>query len=264
MSLEGIAPAPATVELPRRWTWAVPRVDAVVWTVVALTVVAAVLRFAGLSSQSYWGDEALTVSEIRTPFGGMLGLVLGQETTPPLYFVLAWGWAHLFGSGEAALRSLSALAGTAMVPLAYLAAARLFSRRVGLIAAALAALNPFLIWYSQEARAYAVYMALAALSFLCFVGALRTREVRWLAWWAVVSAIALTSHFFAVFIVGPEAMWLLLAWRGRRTALAVGGVAAAGLALSELSMGMTGDFEVAIEEGATIVRVGRAIFGERA
>jgi pyridoxal phosphate enzyme (YggS family) len=40
--------------------------------------------------------------------------------------------------------------------------------------------------------------------------------------------------------------------------------ATTGLALSELSMGMTDDFEVAIEEGATIVRVGRAIFGERA
>jgi pyridoxal phosphate enzyme (YggS family) len=36
-----------------------------------------------------------------------------------------------------------------------------------------------------------------------------------------------------------------------------------GLALSELSMGMTQDFEIAIEEGATIVRVGRAVFGER-
>jgi pyridoxal phosphate enzyme (YggS family) len=36
-----------------------------------------------------------------------------------------------------------------------------------------------------------------------------------------------------------------------------------GVALSELSMGMTDDFEVAIEEGATIVRVGRAVFGER-
>lgn len=35
------------------------------------------------------------------------------------------------------------------------------------------------------------------------------------------------------------------------------------LALDELSMGMTDDFEVAIEEGATLVRVGRAIFGER-
>jgi pyridoxal phosphate enzyme (YggS family) len=35
------------------------------------------------------------------------------------------------------------------------------------------------------------------------------------------------------------------------------------LHLGELSMGMTDDFEVAIEEGATMVRIGRAIFGER-
>jgi pyridoxal phosphate enzyme (YggS family) len=48
--------------------------------------------------------------------------------------------------------------------------------------------------------------------------------------------------------------------RGLRDRLA----ATSGLALSELSMGMTEDFEVAIEEGATMVRVGRAIFGERA
>ena len=39
---------------------------------------------------------------------------------------------------------------------------------------------------------------------------------------------------------------------------------AAGLGLGELSMGMTDDFEVAVEEGATMVRVGRALFGERA
>lgn len=36
-----------------------------------------------------------------------------------------------------------------------------------------------------------------------------------------------------------------------------------GLPLPELSMGMTGDFEAAIEEGATLVRVGTRIFGER-
>lgn len=36
-----------------------------------------------------------------------------------------------------------------------------------------------------------------------------------------------------------------------------------GVEMSELSMGMSGDFEVAIEEGATLVRVGTAIFGER-
>jgi len=47
--------------------------------------------------------------------------------------------------------------------------------------------------------------------------------------------------------------------RRLRDRLAIG----SGLALSELSMGMTDDFEVAIEEGATIVRIGRAVFGER-
>ena len=36
-----------------------------------------------------------------------------------------------------------------------------------------------------------------------------------------------------------------------------------GLGLPELSMGMTHDFEIAVEEGATLVRIGTAIFGER-
>ena len=40
--------------------------------------------------------------------------------------------------------------------------------------------------------------------------------------------------------------------------------APAGIALDELSMGMSGDYEIAIEEGATVVRVGQAIFGARA
>jgi pyridoxal phosphate enzyme (YggS family) len=40
-------------------------------------------------------------------------------------------------------------------------------------------------------------------------------------------------------------------------------IAQDGIPLPELSMGMSTDFEVAIEEGATMVRVGRAIFGER-
>jgi uncharacterized pyridoxal phosphate-containing UPF0001 family protein len=36
-----------------------------------------------------------------------------------------------------------------------------------------------------------------------------------------------------------------------------------GVSMTHLSMGMTGDFEVAVEEGATMVRVGSAIFGSR-
>jgi pyridoxal phosphate enzyme (YggS family) len=49
----------------------------------------------------------------------------------------------------------------------------------------------------------------------------------------------------------------------RRLAAEVAALAIEGVAMDELSMGMSGDFEVAIEEGATLVRVGSAIFGER-
>ena len=40
-------------------------------------------------------------------------------------------------------------------------------------------------------------------------------------------------------------------------------IAPEGMQLTELSMGMSGDFELAIAEGATIVRIGQAIFGPR-
>ncbi len=50
----------------------------------------------------------------------------------------------------------------------------------------------------------------------------------------------------------------------RRLAESIREMGLPGVSMEELSMGMTGDFEVAIEEGATMVRVGTAIFGERA
>ena len=96
--------------------------------------------------------------------GQMLGLLPRTELTPPFYYCVAWVWARVFGFGEAGLRSLSALAGVATVPAAYAAARTLISRRAGWVAAALVACNPLLIWYSQEARSYAVLVLLATLS----------------------------------------------------------------------------------------------------
>lgn len=49
----------------------------------------------------------------------------------------------------------------------------------------------------------------------------------------------------------------------RRVGEHIRGLSIPGVSIDELSMGMTGDFEVAIEEGATLIRVGTAIFGAR-
>ncbi|MGZ4201202.1 MAG: glycosyltransferase family 39 protein [Thermoleophilaceae bacterium] len=182
----------------------------------ALTVLAAILRFSTLHVQSYWFDEAVTVGLVKSSFGHMLSRIGGSESTPPLYYAIAWVWTRVFGDGEFGLRSLSALAGTAFIPVAYAAAAELASRRVALVVAGLATVNPLLIWYSQEARSYALLLLLGSLSFLLFARMLSAPRPRTLAAWTVVSALALATHYFAGFLILPEAVWLLLRWRDRR------------------------------------------------
>jgi len=207
------------------------------WVLAFLTALGAAMRFASLDVQSFHHDEVITVVRILPgSLGDVMHAVKSSESNPPLYYVLAWGWVKAFGSDEVGLRSLTALFGTATVPLAYCIGTELAHRRAGLIAAALVAVSPMLIWYSQEARSYALLVFFCAVSLLFFARALRTRSGRDLALWALASALALGSHYFAFFAVGIEALWLLIALRARwRLVLpAVLVVAAAGAALIPL------------------------------
>jgi mannosyltransferase len=209
----------------------------VLWALAGLTALGVAVRFASLGVQSYHHDEVITAARvIPGSFADMLRQVKASESNPPLYYVLAWGWAKAFGTDEIGLRSLSAVFGAAVVPVAYLIGRELASRRTGLIAAAIAAVNPMLIWYSQEARSYAALVFFGALALLFFVRALNSRRGRDLAFWALASALALCSHYFAVFAVAIEAAWLLVALRSRWRAVlpAIGAVLAVGLALLPL------------------------------
>jgi uncharacterized membrane protein len=200
----------------------------------ALLALAAVVRFAGIGSQSLWLDEVVTAELVNKPFGDMLSTIPHSESTPYLYYLLLWPWAHVFGDGEAGLRSLSAVFGVVTVAAIWAGARALISERAGLAAAALAAVNPFLVWYSQEARAYALLALLCAVSFWCFARALH--DPRWLKWWALASVLALATHYFAAFTIVPEAIALaLLAGRTRAWAIACAAIGAAGLALAPLA-----------------------------
>jgi hypothetical protein len=204
--------------------------------IVALALAAALIRFATIDVQSYWFDEALTAKLLAMPFGDMLSQIPDTELTPPLYYLLAWPWAHVFGTTEAALRSLSALLGVAVVPVAYLVGREAVSRTAGVVAAALVAFNPLLVWYSQEARPYSLLVLLSGLSLLFFLRAIRRRGTRELWLWALVSALALLTHYFAAFLVVPEGLWLAWVWRPRaRAVLAGAAVAAVGIALIPLA-----------------------------
>ena len=170
----------------------------------------------------------------------MLGLIPNQESTPPLYYCVLWVWARVFGFGEAGLRSYSAVLGVATVPVLYFAAARLVSRRAALFVAALTACNPLLVWYSQEARSYAMLVLTSALTLLAFAHVVRAPDGarveqptgRAFALWAAASVLAIATHYYAVLLVAPEAFWLIWGYRSdRRLQIALGCLLAAGCAL---------------------------------
>jgi uncharacterized membrane protein len=181
-----------------------------------LIALAAALRFWRLRHQGFWFDEANTSQEVHFRPGPMLTLLKHYESTPPLYYAVAWVWARLFGYGEAGLRSLSAICGVLLVPLSYGLGRKLFSRRAGLTAAALAATSPLLIWYSQEARAYELAVLLTGVSMLAFVYAEGGASRGAFSVWVIASALAVATEYYAALIVVPEALWLIYRHRRER------------------------------------------------
>ncbi len=205
------------------------------WIVAGLTLLAAGLRFATLGLQAYHHDEIVTASRVlRGDFWHAMDAVGFSESAPPFYYALAWLWTQATGTGEFGLRSLSALAGVATVPVTYLIAAELRDHRAGIVAAALVAVNPMLLWYSQEGRGYALLVLLTSISLLYYLRALKRGRSRDFAFWGIASGLALATHYFAFFAIVAEAAWLL--FRRRRQALGgVAIVAAFGLLLLPLA-----------------------------
>ncbi|MFH1085253.1 MAG: glycosyltransferase family 39 protein, partial [Chloroflexota bacterium] len=170
------------------------------WPTAALAgivLLAAAARLWGLAAESLWLDEATSLMLARMPVSELIAWT-ALDIHPPLYYTLLHYWI-LLGESEAAVRGLSALAGVLTVPVIYGLGCAWFGRRVGLIAAALLAVNPYHVWYSQEARMYALVallMGAAVLAAFCL-----WEDGAWWAWagHVIATAAAWYTHYYAVF-----------------------------------------------------------------
>jgi hypothetical protein len=189
------------------------------WPLVALTLLAAALRLSTLDLQSLWYDEAYTpVHVFHAGLGATWRAYVHSENTPPLWYAIEWPIARVFGTGAVALRLLSALAGIATVPVAWAIGRELAGRRAAIVTAAFVATSPLLVWYSQEARAYGLFVLTAALALLSFLRALREPTPRRVWAFAVAGSLALLTHYFALFLLAPMIAWLALRVLGRANA----------------------------------------------
>ncbi|NLE76330.1 MAG: hypothetical protein GX605_06205 [Chloroflexi bacterium] len=166
-----------------------------------LSALALAVRLWRLTEHSLWFDEAMSLHWAQQSIPRILdvGFHLVEDKHPPLYYLLLHGWIRLFGAGEAGLRVLGALIGSAVVPPLVGLGQALWNRRAAWLAGLLAALGPLLIWYSQEVRMFGLAATLTAGAFCCLAHGLRGRGGRW--WWgfAGCALAAGWSYLFAAF-----------------------------------------------------------------
>ena len=168
-------------------------------TVAALTVAGLALRLA-VAGQGLFADELSTYWIVT---GGGLGHVISTvhtdaEITPPLFFALSWLFAQL-GHAPELIRAPSLIAGTATIPLTYAVGRRTIGTPAALVAAGLVTVSPFLVYYSAEARGYAVMVALVLASTLALLLAAERGGIGWWALYAACACGAVYSHYTSVF-----------------------------------------------------------------
>jgi 4-amino-4-deoxy-L-arabinose transferase-like glycosyltransferase len=170
---------------------AIPRIG---WVL----VLGAVLRIITLGRQSLWLDEAISYWTVNRPFPVLLEYL---STHPrPLHFLVLYPMVVL-GGEEWMLRLPSALVGIASIGVMYAIGAELFDRRTGLIVSLILALSPFHIWYSQEARFYAMlaFLGLAA-AWFAMRALRRNRPVDWI-FFGLFEGLALGTESGGVWLV---------------------------------------------------------------
>jgi hypothetical protein len=179
----------------------------------ALFALALGLRLWHLDAQSIWLDEGITWW--YATHGTWGDTLLAEPNHPPGWVLATRAWLSVFPATEASLRMLPALLGALSVVLAWRLALRLLPPAAALAAALLAAVNPFWIAQSQEARMYAALLAESLGATLLY---LRWRDLRergepargTLVLYAALASLALHTHYYAIWPLlshGAHATW---------------------------------------------------------
>lgn len=174
----------------------------------SLILLALALRAYNLGAHSLWYDELLEV-DIAQDSLAAIGPQLPRHAAMPLDYYLMHGWMQL-GRQEFWLRLPALFFGVLAVPLTYSLARRLFTRRVGYLAALLMAIALFAVRYSRETRPYALLLVFTLLAFIGLWQAYHTHKMRY---WAVVMLSlsgAVLSHYFALFLLLPMGLFVAI------------------------------------------------------
>lgn len=177
-----------------------------------ILLLAAILRFYHIDYQSVWLDEIHTMIESNpdTSFSDVYNSINVSEQMPPLYFYSIYFVFKIFGYTTFVARLYAAFLGLISIFLIYKLGKELYSKKVGIIAALLLCVNPFHLFYSQEARPYILLLIFTLLSFLYLVKFLKKVDLKNAVLFGFFAGLMLLTHFFGIFVLIAQSFLILI------------------------------------------------------
>jgi mannosyltransferase len=183
----------------------------------ALPPVAALAAFLwGVTTPSFWRDEAATISAVQRPYPDLLSMLGHVDAVHGLYYSIMWPLVHLFGPTEFVLRLPSVLAGAVTAAVLAAIGRRLISPWAGLGAGLGYVLLPVTSRYAQEGRPYGMVMMLATISTYLLVRLVQAApedKRRWLFRYGVGLTLLGIMNIFGLLMIPAHAITLALHYR---------------------------------------------------
>lgn len=161
----------------------------------AFTLIPIALSYLWLGGLSLRLDESQSLWQTtRSPEN--IITTIARDVHVPLYHLLLHSWREGVGDGVELARALSLLFYLLTIPATYLLGKISYSRFVGLFAALLVALSPFLNWYGNEIRMYTLFLFLATLNQYFFIRIFKVQDSYSWFFYALTALLGVFAHYF--------------------------------------------------------------------
>lgn len=188
------------------WIWLIP-----------ILLLATHVRLLYLTKADIWHDEGYTAAIIKQPLIDIISTTT-TDVHPPFYYIIMHFWQLLFGNSVTALRSFSVACGVMTIALLFFLLQKIFSKRIAIFGAFLAALGLFLIRYSDEARMYALAALIGVAATCTFIMAIDKKDKK--PWWILYGflvAIGIYTQYFLALLLPAHFVYLWLKIGGNCT-----------------------------------------------
>lgn len=193
------APSPRLDDWPEPPSW-IESVGSNRFVGPAIFVLALCLRLFQLADQNLWYDEQLTVAVSQADGKDFFKALEIESNKPPLYFLLMHYWLKT-GTSEFSVRLPSALCGALTCLLALFLGNELFGRNRGWLLGLGLSIAPFHVYYSQEARMYALLGLIGAGGMICTVIFCKTQQWRYAALYSLCATLSCYTFTYGIFLL---------------------------------------------------------------